>query len=144
MNAAAKKMEDATSIETGYLTNEQIRLLAEIGFMAAGIGQSARAEKIFSAIAVLRPNTAAPYIGIAMARLNARDFEGAIRVLRDDGMKAVQDNAEIRVFLGLALGLANRAAESERVLRQVASENEASNAPEIAMARNILSGALTR
>ena len=98
------------------LSPEQIRLLTEIGMMAAQQGLPAKAEAIFQALRILRPQQPGSYVGLAMVRMNSGLNDEAIRVLERDGLAACPDDPDIRVFLGLALRLAKRAAESERML----------------------------
>jgi len=101
------------------LSSEQVRLLTEIGMTAAQHGLPAKAEVIFQSLRTLRPAMAGPYVGLALVRMNTGMTDEAIRVLERDGLAACPDDPDIRVFLGLALRLAKRSAESTRVLDEV-------------------------
>ena len=76
------------------------------------------AEAIFVALTQLQPSKAAPYVGLALAYLNAGRGNEAVAVL-DNGAVAVdpQDLPELQAVRALALQLAGRLAESRRVLR---------------------------
>jgi hypothetical protein len=134
MHASASTAAGAYST---VLTSEQVRLLAEIGFMAAGAGLGRVSEAIFDGLRVLRPQQPFPYIGLAWARQCAGRIEDAIRILREDGLRANPDNDEIQVFLGLALCIGQRSAESERVLSAVLAK-PGPETPERKLARSCL------
>lgn len=119
------------------LDSDEIRLLTEVGFVAAGAAQVGRAEEIFSALAHLRPQRAFPYIGWAVAHLNAGQAQEAVNVL--DRAKAAgrlgPDSAElveIETFRGLALQMASRTAESRRALEWAAAREESSSTGRLA------------
>jgi len=103
------------------LAGEDIRLLAEIGYLACGAGRLKSAREIFEGLHVLRPDRAFPFIGLAMASMAAGAPQDAVSVLRDRGLVASPDDNEIKVFLGLALTLASRNHESRRILSEVAA-----------------------
>ncbi len=95
-----------------------IRLLTEVGFLAAALGDIRRAQVIFRALERVRPAAHFPYVGMAAALMNAGKPDEAVREL-DRGLKAVvdpQDQAELQAFRGLALQLAGRTSESRRAL----------------------------
>ena len=107
---------DREAIEADGLTSAQVRTLTEIGMMAAGHGLAAEAITLFQGLQVLRPQRAFPYIGLAVASLNSGHPEEAVRVLEREGLEACPGDPDLRAFLGLALKLAQRPAESLRVL----------------------------
>ena len=94
-----------------------IRLLTEVGFLAAACGDTRRAQAIFSALERVRPAANFPYVGMAAALMNAGRPDEAVREL-DRGLKAVgpQDQQELQAFRGLALQLAGRTSESRQAL----------------------------
>ncbi|WZB74527.1 hypothetical protein WJ972_28765 [Achromobacter insuavis] len=56
VQAAPNAAQEAVSQETAVvLSADDARLLAEVGFLAAGAGDAARAEIIFNALRRLRP-----------------------------------------------------------------------------------------
>ena len=63
------------------LASNEIRLLAELGFMAAASGQVAAATEIFEALIRLRPTKAFPYVGKAVAFLYVGSVTSAIELL---------------------------------------------------------------
>jgi hypothetical protein len=119
------------------LTVEELRLLAEIGFMATTRGQCRRAKTIFEGLRELRPASPAPYIGLALAHLGVGAMEEAARVLREDGLRANPGNGEVLAFLGLVLSSARHFAECERVLVGVLDQGE-SDTPEHRLALRLL------
>lgn len=119
------------------LAGEEIRLLAEIGYMACGGGRIRSAREIFEGLRHLRPDCAFPYIGLAMACLSAGAPQEAISVLRDQGLDANPEDTEIKVFLGMALAMASRAHESRRVLGEVVAAAD-ETMPERRLAEKLL------
>lgn len=94
-----------------------IRLLTEVGFLAAARGDIRNAEVIFRALERIRPAANFPYVGMAAALMNAGRYDEAVREL-ERGLKAVdpQEHQELQAFRGLALQLAGRVSESRRAL----------------------------
>jgi len=90
-----------------------------VGFLAAARADVQRAEAIFGALALLRPDRSFAYVGLAMAYLNSARPEEAVGVLAR-GAKAVraQDQSELQSVRALALQLAGRSAESLRALQE--------------------------
>jgi predicted Zn-dependent protease len=120
------------------LTPEDMRLIAEIGFMGTQSGQLAAARALFEALKVLRPQSTLPHIGLAMAALGAEKPDDAVRILRDEGLKQHPGDAELTAFLGLALHAAGRAAEASKVLTSVVQDEGSAHEPCVRMARKLL------
>ena len=99
------------------LDSDNIHLLTEVGFLAAARADVNRAEAIFGALASIRPDRSFSYIGLAMAYLNSNRPEEAVAVLAQ-GTKVVmaQEQGELQAVRALALQMAGRSAESQRVL----------------------------
>lgn len=97
------------------LQPDEIRQLTEIGFLAAARGDLASARTIFGALEKLRPHAAFPYIGLAMAQLNRRKHDDALRTL-DRALLLVPpgDAADVHAVRALVLHLAKRPSESTR------------------------------
>ena len=98
------------------LTSEEIRLMAELGFMAATAGFVVPAIRIFQGLLVLRAEHSFPYIGLAVARLYVGAFNDAVQVLRESADVVLYGREEIQLYLGLALHLADQPTEAVRVL----------------------------
>lgn len=98
---------------------EDIRLLTEVGFLAAARGDLKRAGVIFGALERLRPEAPFPYIGLAVALLNAGQSAEAVHEL-DSGLLRVPASqaADLHAFRGLALQKSGRQSESLRAFRQ--------------------------
>lgn len=99
------------------LDTAEIRLLTEVGFLAAAKADIRQAEAIFASLELLRPNGAFVYCGLAFAYLNAALYDSCIAVL-DKGLQrvAAEDVPALQSVRALALAWAGRASESERAL----------------------------
>lgn len=102
-----------------------VRLLTEVGYLAAGSGRTAQALTIMEGLKVMRPRRAAAYVGIALAHLNAGRPAEAVRALRDQGLTAVGPDEidTIRAFLALSLQLDGRPRECAEVLALVPADS---------------------
>lgn len=129
---------EGTDIEADGITPEQVRTLTEVGMMAAGHGYTAEATAIFESLRVLRPQRPFAYVGLAVTSLNSGKPEEAVRVLEREGLVACPGDGEIRAFLGLALRLAQRPAEAQRVLEALLAEQPEADGARLA--RALLSG----
>lgn len=110
----------------GMLTSSDVRLLSDIGFVAACSSQRERAVQIFQALTLFRPLKAFPYLGLAVANLNAKKPAEAIlaltlgkRVLaaapvQSDDLK--EDFAMLGMFEGLAAQADNRRVEGLKLI----------------------------
>jgi len=101
------------------LTSDEIRMLTEIGFIASASGDTVRACRIFDALIMLRPHRAFPYIGKALAWMNAGKMQEAITVFERAAVVDIDDQADIALYHALALQLASRSGESQRVLARI-------------------------
>ncbi len=99
------------------LQPEEIRLLTEVGFLAGARGDIKHATAIFDALQACRPNAGFAYVGMAMAHLNRRQYDDALRRL-DDGLKRAEeaDAADLHAIRALVLHLAGRASECDRAI----------------------------
>jgi hypothetical protein len=120
------------------LGSDDLRLLARIGFVAATNRQGAVARSLFSALRVVRPDSAAPPIGLAMAEIGVGRPSQAVRLLRDEGLVARDGAGAVRAFLGLALAEAGQWPEAERVLREVVDAVDTVDEPNRQMALRLL------
>lgn len=102
------------------LDPDDIRLLTQIGFIAAARADVQRAEVIFGALLCVRPERSFGHIGIATALLNAGRASDAVMQLEHAQLRPGEDADMVQAFLGLALQLDARASEAMRVLRNVA------------------------
>lgn len=111
----------AVSPETAFvLAADDARLLTEVGFLAAGAGDAARAETIFKALRRLRPVAAYPLIGLAVAWMNAARAPEAVALLESAVLADPGERALLDAWRGFALQLAGRNGESRRLLEAVA------------------------
>ena len=94
-----------------------IRLLTEVGFLAAARGDTRRADVIFRALERVRPAASFPYVGMAAALMNVGRYDEAAGELgRGLMVEGLQDPQELQAFRALALQLAGRTSESQRAL----------------------------
>jgi predicted Zn-dependent protease len=126
-------MTDSTS----PLDSEALRLLAEIGFIGSQSGQAPAARALFEALAVLRPQSTLPHIGLAQAALGANKHQEGVRILREALTKHPGD-VELMAFLGLALHAAGETAEARRTMTTVIETASGRDAASVAMARKLL------
>ncbi len=97
---------------------DELRLLADVGLIAALQGDLAAADGIFRAVESERPAAAVSYIGPAVARLCLSQPAAAIECLQR-GLKKVplDDQSELHAVLGVAYQIDGQSAASHRALR---------------------------
>jgi hypothetical protein len=79
-----------------------------------------RAESIFGALALVRPDKAFAHLGIPVALMNAGRTEEAVLHLEAAHPAPGEDSDMVQAFLGLALQLSGQAAKAMRTLRPIA------------------------
>lgn len=115
------------------IDEDLVRVLAELALIAGGNGMAEQSDSLVSALAVLRPGSAQPFLIQGLARLSQRDAPGAERILRERALKADPGCAMALAYLGLALHQQGRIAERDHVLREaLASENDDADAARLA------------
>ncbi|WP_159910928.1 M48 family metallopeptidase [Pantoea sp. 18069] len=110
-----------------------VQLLTQVGFLAAGRGDAPRALRIFEALALLRPDHAFAFVGLATALLNAGRAIDAVQRLHTVRLPDGPESDMLEAFKGLALQLAGRSSESTYVLRQVVGRARTATASEGAL-----------
>lgn len=128
------------SMPDSEMDSDAIRLLTEIGFLAAGKADVDRARRIFDALALVRPDRAFPFIGSATALLNTgRAREAAMLLFKAKaGLPAGNESDMVAAFLGLALQLDGRNGESVHVLRHLADAPDHEKSEGWRLARRLL------
>lgn len=101
---------------------DDIRLLGEIGFLAAGRGMPREAEAIAAGFAAWRPASALAGMVRAIAAMGAGRDDEAARVLREDALRAEPDSADAKALLGLALERAGYRQAAQGVLEPLAAD----------------------
>ncbi|MGI4982184.1 MAG: hypothetical protein ACRYGL_02425 [Janthinobacterium lividum] len=101
------------------LTSVEVGLLTEVGFLASAAGDVERAGMIFAALMALRPRRAFPYIGLALAWLNAGKPAEAVMVFERAPPVDAAELPDLAIYHALALQLASRLGESRRVLAAI-------------------------
>jgi len=93
-----------------------LRLLGEIGLMAAGRGMTREAEAIAAGFAAWRPRSAVAGMVRALSAMSSGRDEEAVRLLREDALRAEPGSTDARAMLGLALERAGYRNAAEAVL----------------------------
>ncbi|MCP3877878.1 MAG: hypothetical protein GY701_05715 [Sulfitobacter sp.] len=118
------------------LEDDQVKLLAELAFVAGGYGMLAQSDAITAGLEKARPDSERPHIIRAVARLNLQDIAGAERILRDEALKINPDSGMAKAHLGLALHMDGRKGERDRVLNEVISAADDEDA--VALAKQLV------
>jgi len=105
------------------LAPDEVRLLTEIGFLAAAAGDVARAETIFGALGRIRPGRLFPVLGLAVAWMNAGRAAEAAGLLEKAVCADSEEQASCDAWRGFALQLAGRSAQSHSVLQKAVEEH---------------------
>lgn len=98
------------------IDDKLVKILADIGFMASGVGLPKNAFAIFNGIEKARPDSPVPSIGFAMEFMNRKRHQEAIDILHKDGLAKDPDNITVKAFIGMGLMLEGRNKESEDIL----------------------------
>lgn len=102
-----------------HFHSDELRLLAQLGLMAATRRKDSAATAIFAAIEVARPQSSITFVGPAMNHLCAGRLIEAIRCL-ERGLEVVgiPDRPELYSLLALAYHFEARPSQCERALAQ--------------------------
>lgn len=128
---------ETQSEEVDDLTNQEVKWLTELGFIAPQVNNIKTALTIFRALVLCRPAEAFPYLGLAFTYLGAEKNEEAITLL-EKTLLHHPNNLEVKSTLALALKLASRNAEAEILLKEVISLGKNSTEPVFRFAENLL------
>ncbi|MBS7777592.1 tetratricopeptide repeat protein [Acidovorax sp. CCYZU-2555] len=125
-------------------SKDDLQLLTQVGFLAAGRGDVAAALRIFEALALLRPDRSFAYVGLATALLNAGRAGDAVQRLDTVHLPRGPELDMLEAFKGLALQFAERRGESTYVLRQIVGRaRQADASPGALLAAGLLGEALS-
>ncbi|MBH1965541.1 MAG: hypothetical protein I8H77_14460 [Comamonadaceae bacterium] len=108
---------------------DELRLLTEIGFLASGAGDVARAEIIFGALLLLRPERAFAHVGLATALMNAGRAADAVTHLASARIPPGEDADMVGAIYAIALQLAGRPNQSQAVSRKLADQPDGPEGP---------------
>lgn len=111
---------------SAVLAPDEVRLLTEVGFLAAAAGDVARAENIFGALGRIRPDRLFPSLGLAIAWMNAGRASDAADLLEKAACADSEEQAICAAWRGFALQLAGRSAQSRSVLQKAVEDHGAS------------------
>lgn len=113
------------------LASEDVRALADLGFIALSRGLDSHAAAIFDGVSILRPEQEVGAIGRALVLMLRGDVDGAITLLR-----TLAPSDTVQAFLGMALARQGNGEEARHVLTDVV--RHAADAPVADLAREIL------
>lgn len=119
------------------LTSEELRLLTQIGLLAATSAYAVPAIRLFEGLRKVRPEQDFFLIGLAVARLAIGAFQDAVRILRDEGLRIFPESKTIRVYLSLALFLSKQPNEAQRLLSAIFKEHDLEH-DELQLAKSVL------
>ncbi|WJF89293.1 hypothetical protein QS306_09170 [Paraburkholderia bonniea] len=106
------------------LDSDEIRLLTSIGFIAASIGALRHATEIFEALRLLRPGAPFPYIGVAVALMNAGRPADAAQFLQRHATPACPTDVTLQTFLALAHRQSGENHRSEKLLSEIVQRTD--------------------
>lgn len=109
-------ISEVSSVSQYPLTSEEIRLISEIGFMAASLGLAQPSSRIFLGLKTIRPDRSFIFIGLALAHMLVGNWPEAIYILRDEGLRVIPDSYEIKLYLSLVLFASQQPGQGERIL----------------------------
>ena len=81
------------------LEKQDVRLLADIGFLTLSYGHFDKAETIFKGVQVARPESEAGPLGIALTHLARGNVHATVEALRK-----LPPSDSVRLYLAIALG----------------------------------------
>ncbi len=119
------------------LVSNEIRLLAELGFMAAASGQVAIAIEIFDALICLRPKKAFPYVGKSIAFLYVGSIAAAVELLSAASQVVETDQEQIWIYLALAFQRMGDVGKARKILDYLLDSGELSEV-DVIFAKSIL------
>ncbi len=100
--------------------DEFVRNLVAAGALASLSGLHENAQKIFEGLRILRPqNDVDASIGLTIAKINANQFDDAVRILQDRVLKIDPKNVVAKCFLGVAFKFLDRDREANKLFQEV-------------------------
>ena len=102
------------------IERDDLQLLVEIGMLAAMRGDVAATQTVFAAVQQERPESAAGYVGPALALLfRGRAAEAIGELQRGLPRVEASQQQDLQALLGFALQIAGRGSESQQALQSV-------------------------
>ncbi len=98
-------------------------LLLDAGYLAMSVGLLESATKIFQGLAIYRPTSEHPIIGLALTLIRRRRLPEAMDQLRNIALKLNPESQIAQAVLGLALKIGGNRAEAETLFRQIVQAN---------------------
>lgn len=102
------------------IERDDLQLLVEIGMLAAMRGDVAATQTVFAAVQQERPESAAGYVGPALALLfRGRAAEAIGELQRGLPRVEASQQQDLQALLGFALQIEGRGSESQQALQSV-------------------------
>lgn len=109
------------------LTSEEIRLIADLGFLAATNGLVVPGIRIFQSLIKLRKKHAFPYIGMAASKIFIGAYQSAIEVLLQAMDCVIFDTEEIALYLAVCAEISGDSESSKKISEYLIQNNFLSN-----------------
>ncbi|MBW2067585.1 MAG: hypothetical protein JRI31_01710 [Deltaproteobacteria bacterium] len=118
------------------LDRSLLQLMMEIGFLATGYGLFDDAEKIFTGLKQVCPESCSPSIGLAFSKMSKGNMEEAIVLLESEleNQEKGKDAELVRAYLALALKLAGRSERAKSLAEELIKEGTQESAVNMAKA----------
>jgi predicted Zn-dependent protease len=110
---------------------DDVRMLAELGFVALSRGRNDEAAAIFAGVQAARPAQEAGFIGSSFVHLARGELDAAIKTLR-----SLPPSDTARTFLAMALNRSGDRAAAREILNEVVLS--AGGSPDAVLARELL------
>lgn len=115
------------------IDDDLVRVLAELAAITGARGLDAQGDALVSALSELRPESEAPVLLQALARLAAGQTQEAESLLRKQALAINPGSAMAHAYLGLVLHVQGRMDERDRALKiALASSDPDKDAHELA------------
>jgi predicted Zn-dependent protease len=118
------------------VSDDDLRLVGEIGLFAARHGPLLHAQRLFEALHIVKPDRTLPWIGLAQVLIGCGRHDEAAKLLKTRALAQHPADGELLVFLALALFLGGHGPECEATLRQAARHGHPDD-PHVAMASTL-------
>ncbi len=111
---------------------ELTTVIAELGFLAAGLPMPKEAEDIFLCLSNIRPNNENAYIGLAISKWYAHDAASAIDILKEKALRLNPESSLAKSYLGLILKVSGQGEEADSILAEVIKKDDDPQATQLA------------
>lgn len=104
------------------------KILSMIGFIASTLQLTDFAMAIFNTLQMYRPDSEYPFIGAAIAHLDAGSYDDAVTMIRDNALRINPQNDIAKAILALAYTYLRRDDESKSLMQEIESSGQSTAA----------------